>query len=121
MNSSFKLISINDFFIFLMDQDKGKSVTNDAQNVIWRINQAIPEGIGNRIVYYQDTDGRIDQLKIKDGVFDGFAPCSESQQTKILEMPTGGNCFICDKYDEKFNNGICSKCDPYIEDFIKNY
>ncbi len=77
---------ITDISIVLVDLDEGKSVTNDAPQVIKYLNKNVPGGIGSRQVYHKDTKGRFDQLKVNDGRFDGFAPCSDSQQTKIFEM-----------------------------------
>ena len=86
IESTFEMKTINDLFILLIDLDQGKAVTKDAPNVIEYLANNIQGGIGSRKMYYQDTTGRIDQLKVKDGRFDGFAPCSESQQKTILEM-----------------------------------
>lgn len=110
MNSTFEIKIVNDIFILLIDQDKGKSITNDAIRIIDVLQKIIPGGIGVRMVYYKDSYGRFDQIKIKDGKFNGFAPCTESQQKTIGEMKGGGDCFLCGEYDDYFINGLCREC-----------
>lgn len=107
--ATFEIQAINDLFILLIDQDQGKSVTNAAHRVIDVLEKLVPEGIGHRKVYYKDTMGRIDQLKVKNRRFDGFAPCSESQQRTIIEMK-GGDCLVCGEYEKDLINGFCQEC-----------
>lgn len=66
--------------------DQGASVTNDADAVIAWLAANLEGGIGKRKVYYRDTDGRFDELKVNAGAFAGFAPCSEGQQTTLAGM-----------------------------------
>lgn len=49
------------------------SVTNDAENVVQDLylKGMLPEGVQ---LYYYDSDGRLDQLKVSGGVFVDFAP-----------------------------------------------
>lgn len=61
-------------------------VTNDADAVIAWLAANLEGGIGKRKVYYRDTDGRFDELKVNAGAFAGFAPCSEGQQTTLAGM-----------------------------------
>ena len=110
MNSKFEIKIVNDLFILLVDLDKGKSVTNDVRRVINVLKKVIPGGIGVRKIYYKDSFGRFDQIKVKDGTFSGFAPCSKSQQSKMAEMQGGGDCFVCGEYDDYFINGLCREC-----------
>lgn len=49
------------------------SVTNDAEAVVHRVVKFESYAPGQRLLYY-DSDGNLDELKIKDGKFDGFAP-----------------------------------------------
>lgn len=84
MLSTIKIGHITDLFIVLIDLDQGKSITNNAHEVIEHLNKTVP--IGPRKVYYRDTMGRFDELKVKDGRFVGFAPCSDSQQVKFSEL-----------------------------------
>ena len=78
--SSFEIVVVNDTMIVLTDMDIGKSVTNDADNVIDCLQQIIPGGIGSRAVYYRDSCLRYDRLKVEDDVFAGFQHCTSHQQ-----------------------------------------
>ena len=53
--------------------DKYLSVTNDAENVVLDLAGQNLLQPGRRLFYY-DSDGRMDEMLIKDGVFLGFAP-----------------------------------------------
>ena len=58
--------------------DQHPSVTNDAENVVQALAAQgyLPEG---RRLFYYDSDGRLDELLVKDGKFVGFAPGRESK------------------------------------------
>lgn len=47
-----------------------KSVTNDAENVVSRLAHML----AGRRLYYFDTMGNLDEILIKNGQFNGFAP-----------------------------------------------
>lgn len=53
--------------------DQHPSVTNDAENVVRDLvaQGYLPEG---RRLFYFDSDGRLDEILVKDGQFVGFAP-----------------------------------------------
>lgn len=58
---------------FVLIQDMGpwnqhKSVTNDAESVV----EELAPGLGDRKLFYIDSDGRTDRLLVKDGKFAGF-------------------------------------------------
>jgi len=53
--------------------DQHPSVTNDAENVVKELAAQGKLPSGRRLFYY-DSDGRLDELIIKDGQFVGFAP-----------------------------------------------
>ena len=57
--------------------DKYKSVTNDAENVV---KELISIGMlkSDQRLFYHDSTGRLDEILIKDGHFDGFAPIDET-------------------------------------------
>ncbi len=60
---------------YILIRDEGpwdfyQSVTNAAESVV----AGMADALHGRRLYYIDTDGRIDELKIKDGKFAGFAP-----------------------------------------------
>jgi len=53
--------------------DRHPTVTNDAENVVASL---VADGYlppGRKLLYY-DSDGRLDQLLVRDGRFAGFAP-----------------------------------------------
>ncbi len=84
MRSTIKIGLITDLFIILIDMDQGKSITNNAYEVVGHVNRTVP--IGPRRVYYRDTMGWFDELKVKNGRFVGFSPCSDAQQSKFSEL-----------------------------------
>ena len=59
--------------LVIRDLDVGKSVTNDAENVVEDLVAAGMLQDGRRLLYY-DTMGQLDELIIKDGRFADFAP-----------------------------------------------
>lgn len=69
--------------IFLVDLDKGMSVTNDAENVIADLAR---RGllVGRRVIY-RDTSGRWDELKHDGQRFTGFAPLMTMEE--VLKAP----------------------------------
>ena len=72
----------------LIDLDiGGRSVTNDAYRVIRELHRAY--GIRGRRVFYRCTMERIDEMLIRYGEFDGFAPvCPELQKNLKLKIAT---------------------------------
>jgi hypothetical protein len=56
--------------VWIVDEDAGVSVTNDAEAVVAEINQRHP---GCRIIY-RDTMGNWDELRHRNGTFVDFAP-----------------------------------------------
>jgi hypothetical protein len=70
LRSTFTITSVTDDTVFLVDQDEGMSVTNDAEQVVEYVNNLHP---GKRIIY-RDTEGRWDELLHDNGVFLDFAP-----------------------------------------------
>lgn len=49
------------------------TVTNDAEEVVRRLHAALALPAGRRLFYY-DSEGQLDELLVRDGVFAGFAP-----------------------------------------------
>ncbi len=86
LHSSFEIVVTNDTMIVITDMDIGKSVTNDADNVIDCLQQIIPGGIGSRAVYYRDSCLRYDRLRVEDGVFAGFQHCTSHQQEYFSKL-----------------------------------
>lgn len=75
MRSEYLLILIEDDFIYIEDTclyTQKMSVTNDAENVVADIHKKY--SLIGRSLYYLDTDGNVDILLHKDGVFTNFAP-----------------------------------------------
>lgn len=79
----FKIATFTDTLVLILDQDGSRSVTNDAQGVIDRLAVELG-GLGLRRVFYRDTMGRFDELKVDQGRFIGFALCSPHQQEAFL-------------------------------------
>ena len=86
VRATFEIALQTDTNLILIDLDQGASVTSDADAVIAWLAANLEGGIGKRKVYYRDTDGRFDELKVNAGTFAGFAPCSEGQQTALAGM-----------------------------------
>ncbi len=61
------------FVIRDLSGDDSLSITNDAENVVANVVSLMSYTQGQRLLYY-DSDGNLDELKIKDGKFAGFAP-----------------------------------------------
>lgn len=75
-------------FVIIDDQDRGKSVTNDIENVIHDIEHENPETdlSGYRWVY-RDTQGIWDEVLVLEGMFMGWKPLNERDLTKIVGRP----------------------------------
>ncbi len=81
--SRFDVLLETDVFIMIVDRDDGGcSVTNDVCNVVQRLSSSLG-GIGKRRVYYRDSQGRFDEIKVSDESFNGFVACSENQQIML--------------------------------------
>jgi hypothetical protein len=83
LQAIFKIATVTDTLVLILDQDGPRSVTNDAQGVIDRLAAELG-GLGLRRIFYRDTMGRFDELKVEQGRFVGFAPCSPHQQEAFL-------------------------------------
>jgi hypothetical protein len=60
-------------FIYIKDIgfDKGRfSVTNDAEFVVAELHENF--NLGNRRIFYMDSEGNVDELLHRSGVFSGF-------------------------------------------------
>lgn len=83
--SCYSIGHVNDLFILIVDRDRGRSVTNDAVNIVPELDKVL-NGLGNRTIFYKDSQGRFDEILHTGGLFDGFAPCSPGQQEKLAEL-----------------------------------
>lgn len=54
--------------VYIIDDEIGMSITNDAENVVMKINNSFP----NYRIIYRDTTGTWDELVHENGVFKGF-------------------------------------------------
>lgn len=81
--SNYYVAEVTDTRIAVVDRDEGRSVTNDAENVVRQLEGTVDGGVGLRKVYYRETDGRFDELVIKGGRFVRFSPCTEGQQRQL--------------------------------------
>lgn len=69
MKSSFSITELKDDRVVIMDNNLGgRSVTNDAENVV----EYLYGVYGNRRVFYIDSEGVLDELRHNNGVFVGF-------------------------------------------------
>jgi hypothetical protein len=68
--SSYYVDRITEDTVRIVDMDHGKSVTNDAENVV----EELYKQYGNRRFIYLDTMGRWDELAHDNGKFTGFRP-----------------------------------------------
>lgn len=59
--------------------DRYKSVTNAAEEVVAELARDGYLPAGRQLLYY-DSNGQLDEILVKDGVFAGFAPGPRSNQ-----------------------------------------
>ncbi|MCG7602129.1 hypothetical protein MHM84_20545 [Halomonas sp. McH1-25] len=91
MQAHYELVLVTDLFVLIRDRDDGgRTITHDAQSVVARVDAAL-EGLGKRRLYYQDTDGRFDELSHREGTFLEFRLCSDHQQAYFLEQLSTAN------------------------------
>jgi len=75
-HAAFEIVTTSDENGCLVIRDRGvinMSVTNDAEEVVQSLYAVRILKPGQRLLYY-DTDGKLDELLVKDGKFAGFAP-----------------------------------------------
>lgn len=69
MKSSFSITEIKDDRVVILDNNLGgRSVTNDAENVVEYLHSVY----GNRRIFYIDSEGILDELRHTNGEFVGF-------------------------------------------------
>lgn len=69
MKSSFSITEIKDDRVVILDNNLGgRSVTNDAENVVEYLHSVY----GNRRIFYIDSEGILDELRHNNGNFVGF-------------------------------------------------
>jgi len=62
--------------------DSGLSATNDAENVVRKLVLGLP--LGTRRLFYFDSAGRLDEIRVEQGAFAGFAPGGSPEICAIL-------------------------------------
>jgi hypothetical protein len=67
----FEIVAFTGDTITIRDLNEGKSVTNDAENVVKRLRWMDLLRPGNRLLYY-DTDGNLDEITWTDDGKIGF-------------------------------------------------
>ena len=76
--------------VLIVDVGEGLSITNDAENVVMKLNADLlaggSGGIQGRQVFYRDTNGDIDEMITGNGEFIGFKFCSTAQQDKLKKL-----------------------------------
>jgi len=69
MKSSFSITEIKDDRVVILDNNLGgRSVTNDAENVV----EYLYSVYGNRRIFYIDSEDILDELRHNNGNFVGF-------------------------------------------------
>ena len=62
VGTDYSIAAVNDLFILLIDNDEGKTITNNAHAVIEDLKTVLEGGLRGRVVYYRDTSERFDIL-----------------------------------------------------------
>lgn len=83
LRASYQLVYADNFMIYLRDENRMMTVTNDAEAVIADLDAAVT--IGGRRVFYKDSMGDISELVVKNGIFDGFKCCDGEELQAIFE------------------------------------
>ncbi len=65
---SFNVEKVTHSWLFIVDNNDGLSVTNDAENVC----EALALKYGNKRIMYRDTEGQWDELVHNHGIFKRF-------------------------------------------------
>lgn len=68
----YEIVEVAGDYIMIKDvgHGSGMSVTNDAERVV----DDLAQRLGSRKLLYIDSDGKTDELIVRDGRFAGFAP-----------------------------------------------
>jgi hypothetical protein len=68
--ASYDVVRVTEDTIYLVDKNRGMSVTNDAENVVTEV----VNEYGDKKVVYRDSMGNWDELEHEHGKFSDFAP-----------------------------------------------
>lgn len=80
-----KVRLITEEFIYLEDAGYGLTITNDAEDIIWRLSRAV-NGLQGRRVFYKDSFSDIDELVVEDDQFSHFEKGDERIIKQIQQM-----------------------------------
>ena len=70
--------------LVILDRNLGNmSVTNDAENVVESLAREGMLPAGRRLFYY-DSEGRLDEILVRDKAFAGFAPGPHKEADRAL-------------------------------------
>ena len=83
MNASYSIVRVAPGCVFIIDHDRGKSVTNDAEAVVSAVYARFP----GRRIFYKDTMGQWDELVHRNGRFTGFAPIDKGIAVPRVDQP----------------------------------
>lgn len=73
-HANWTIVNSDDKQITIMDMgpwDVHPTITNDAE---WVVLQMVAFGLSGRRLYYVDSEGQKDELRVADGRFAGFGP-----------------------------------------------
>ncbi len=84
--ASFATRKLTDSFALIIDLDRGRAVTNDAESVVTRLHTLKKGGLKQRKIYYRDSCDRFDEPSHEAGVFISIVPCSEAQQGFFIKL-----------------------------------
>ena len=80
-------VSVTNGVVCVIDQGRGKSVTNDAEAVIADLG-ANGVDLANQPVIYRDTEGRWDELVVRNGRFSDFRFLHTKDQAQAVDRAT---------------------------------
>ena len=83
-SASYTIVFENDKFIFIVDNDQGLSVTNDAENVCRKL--LALTGRSNKRIIYRDTDGRWDELVHSGFEFSHFFSITDKEVLDLVKQ-----------------------------------
>jgi hypothetical protein len=73
-------------FICVVDLDVGRSVTNDAENVVADLARIVPGGLKDKRIIYRDSEGTWDEMLLMGGEFAGFRFLGTTNKDEAIEI-----------------------------------
>ena len=71
--ANYKYVSITDKQVIIQDVGpwtEHATITNDAESVVREVHEYI--GLGDRRLFYIDSEGKLDEIRVREGEFLGF-------------------------------------------------